>query len=81
MKALVGLGLAGAAVAGGWYLLGGGAEPSAETAAPADTASTELRLGDRSIAVLPFEALGQQGSNAFTDPPLLFVHLVSEESR
>lgn len=67
MTALVGLGLVGAAVAGGWYLMGGGGEPPTETAAPAETASTGPQLGDRSIAVLPFEALGQAEPDAFTE--------------
>ncbi|MFW6010790.1 MAG: efflux RND transporter permease subunit, partial [Gemmatimonadota bacterium] len=57
MSALVALGLVGAAVAGGWwYLTGGGSEQS-----------EEARLGDRSIAVLPFEALGQEVRGPFTE--------------
>ncbi len=47
----VGLGLL-AAVVGGWYLTGAGG-------------GTEIN--DRSIAVLPFETLGQQEATAFTD--------------
>jgi TolB-like protein/tetratricopeptide (TPR) repeat protein len=52
----VGLGLVGAAVAGGWYLTVGGGESSAEA-----------RLGDRSIAVLPFEALGHDETSTLTE--------------
>ena len=50
-KTLVGLGLVGAAVAGGWYLTGGG----------------EPEVTDRSIAVLPFEALGEAEPDVFTE--------------
>ena len=46
LEALIGLGLVASAMAGGWYLMGAGGETGQ---AP--------RAGDRSIAVLPFEAL------------------------
>ena len=58
VTALVGIGLMAAALAGGWYLMGGAGEPGAES---------EPRAGDRSIAVLPFEALGQQEPGTFTE--------------
>ena len=50
---LVGTGLVGAAVVGGWYLLGAGGSPGE-------------RL-ERSIAVLPFETLGTAEPSAFTE--------------
>lgn len=50
--ALVGLGLVAAAVVGGWYLVGGGGESREVT--------------DRSIAVLPFENMGGEESEQFT---------------
>jgi TolB-like protein/tetratricopeptide (TPR) repeat protein len=57
IRALVGLGTLAAAVAGGWYLVGAGGGPSSRAANPADSARFAPRAGDRSIAVLPFEAL------------------------
>lgn len=51
---LVGLGLLAAAAAGGWYLVGG-------------SDAGESAIADRSIAVLPFETLGQSAPTAFTD--------------
>lgn len=50
-KMLVSFGLLAGVVVGGWHLLGGG-EPA---------------VTDRSIAVLPFETLGEEKTNAFTD--------------
>ena len=52
-RVLVGLGLAAAAVAGGWYLTGGGGGGP--------------EVSDRSVAVLPFEALGQEEAGTFTE--------------
>ena len=49
---LVGIGVLGAVLAGGWYLLGAGGAPP---------------VSDRSIAVLPFETLGAEGTSAFTE--------------
>lgn len=54
VKALVGLGVVAAAVAGGWYLTGGGGE-------------SEPAAGDRSIAVLPFEVLGESEPGTYTE--------------
>jgi TolB-like protein len=52
-KTVVALGLLVAAVAVGWYFVaGGGGEPE---------------VTDRSIAVLPFETLGEEEATAFTD--------------
>lgn len=49
--ALLGLGLVGAIVAGGWYLVSGGSR----------------NITDRSVAVLPFETLGDTASSSFTE--------------
>lgn len=46
MKALVGLGLVGAAVVGGWYLMGGGGESP--------------EISDNTVAVLPFDNLSEE---------------------
>jgi TolB-like protein len=54
MSGLVGLGLVAAAVAGGWYLMGGGGE-------------TELPVTDRSVAVFPFETIGDTASSPFAE--------------
>ncbi|MEE8193846.1 MAG: tetratricopeptide repeat protein, partial [Gemmatimonadales bacterium] len=52
-KTLVALGLLVAAIAVGWFVMGnGGGEPE---------------VTDRSIAVLPFETLGQEETTTFTD--------------
>ena len=48
---LVGLGLVAAAVTGGWYLTGSGS----------------TSISDRSVAVLPFETLGDSASSTFTE--------------
>lgn len=53
-KVLVVLGLVAAAVAGGWYLMGGGGGENPE-------------INDRSVAVLPFEALGKDEPDTFTE--------------
>lgn len=53
-KVLIGLGLLGAAVAGGWYLTGSG------------ESGPERPAGDRSIAVLPFTNMGGDESVQFT---------------
>ena len=50
-KVLIGLGLVAAAVAGGWYLMGGGGQ-------------AEVR--DRTVAVLPFEPLGDSAAGSLT---------------
>lgn len=55
---LAGLGLLAAVTAGVWYLTGSGA--------PAPSGSAE-GVEDRSVAVLPFETLGQPEPTAFTD--------------
>lgn len=55
LTALGGLGLLAAVAIGGWYLLGDGG------------GSKEPRAGGRSIAVLPFEALGQAEPDVFTE--------------
>lgn len=51
---LVAIGLAGVAAVGVWYLLGAGD-------------SAEAGVGDRSIAVLPFQTLGGEEATVFTE--------------
>ena len=53
-RVLVGFGLVAAAVAGGWYLIGGGGRENSE-------------IGDRSVAVLPFESLGREQAGTFAE--------------
>lgn len=53
-RALLALGLLAAAAVGGWYLTGAGG-------------NGEPRAGDRSVAVLPFEALGENETDPFTE--------------
>ena len=52
LKALVGLGLVGAAVAGGWYLMGGGGE--------------NPEISEQTVAVLPFQVSGS-GADSWRD--------------
>lgn len=52
VKVLVGLGTAALAVAGGWYLMG---------------SSLDRGVTERSIAVLPFQTIGEEETSAFTD--------------
>ena len=58
LRALAGIGLVAAVTAGVWYLTGSGAR------APSGPAGG---VEDRSVAVLPFETLGQPEPTAFTD--------------
>lgn len=64
----VALGLAVLGAGGLWYVIADGGDPSAPGAAAApDSAGTEPAAGERSIAVLPFEELGQAEPGTFTE--------------
>ena len=70
VSALVGLGLVGVAVAGGWYLAGGGGEDAVEgTSVQADVPGEAATPADPSerpfVAVLPLENLSPEEENAF----------------